>query len=42
MTSRIINKKNYRLIQESMIGYHASFGGTRMMPSDRSGVIDVF
>jgi hypothetical protein len=38
MTSRILNKKFNRLIQESMLGYQVSFGGTRMVPSDRSYV----
>lgn len=36
MTSRILSKKNNRLIQENMSGYWTSSGGTRMMSSDRS------
>lgn len=36
MTSRILSKKNNRLIQESMSGYWTSSGGTRMTSSDRS------
>jgi hypothetical protein len=42
MTLRILNKKNNRLIQENMLDYRTSSGGTRMTSSDRSDVIDDF